>query len=85
MNVSAKGKAGERGAFQVKPKDWGKVPKKWKDQADQNEKIIKELLEAKKGNFHKTVVAYNGKGKKADRYARKVFAKALSIHLLDIA
>lgn len=84
-NVKAIGKAKEKGAFQVKESDWGKVPRTWKKQADQNEGILDELLEARKGSMKRAVISYNGKGKKAKIYYAKVRKTAISIHILNIA
>lgn len=85
MNIKAVGKKGEKGAFQVIEKHWGKVPKTWKKQADQNQEIINELLDVCNGDIKKAVTKYNGKGKDARIYTAKVFKKAISIHILDIA
>ena len=79
------GKAGERGAFQVRECIWGKVPRGWKKQADQAEDILNDLLTENHGCMNKAVTKYNGSGKKARIYQAKVFKKSIDIYLLDIA
>ena len=74
----AKGKAGEKGAFQVIEKDWGKVSQHPDEQAKQAERILDELLEASKGNELKAIAMYNGgayPNKKAYKYADSVILK----------
>ena len=71
----AVGKSGEKGAFQVIEKDWGKVSQHPDEQAKQAERILDELLEASKGNELKALAMYNGgshPNKKAWKYAYKV-------------
>lgn len=84
-NVRARGKAGEKGAYQVKEEVWGKVPKSWRGQTRQNEEIVNVLLSENHDNLSKAVLRYNGKGKGARKYVAKVRQRALSIHILDIA
>lgn len=74
----AKGKAGEKGAFQVMEKDWGLVSQNPVDQAMQAEKILDELLEASKGDVRKALSMYNGGSrppKKSYKYADSVITK----------
>lgn len=73
-NPSARGKAGEIGAYQVTPKHWGAVPKDIAGQTDQAAKILEELLEANSGRIKPALSAYNGDT--TGRYADKVMAKA---------
>ena len=71
----AVGKSGEKGAFQVIEKDWGKVSQHPDEQAKQAQRILDELLEASKGNELKALAMYNGgsrPNKKAWKYAYKV-------------
>lgn len=71
----AVGKSGEKGAFQVIEKDWGKVSKNPDEQARQAQQILDELLEASGGNELKALAMYNGgsrPNKKAWKYAQKV-------------
>ena len=86
-NVKAKGKAGEQGAFQVLPNEWGKVPKTWKKQADQNERIMNELIQENKGDIQKSISGYNSyKNKKKGKvYLAKVRKHAISVYILDVA
>lgn len=75
----ARGKAGEKGAFQVMEKDWKiKVSDNPTEQALQAEKILDELLEASKGDVRKALSMYNGGSrppKKSYKYADSVIAK----------
>lgn len=56
----AVGLAGELGAFQVIPSDWGPVPKDLPGQARQARDIITELLTVAKGRKYKALAHYNG-------------------------
>lgn len=74
----ARGKSGEKGAFQVMEKNWGLVSQNPVDQAMQAEKILDELLEASKGDVRKALSMYNGGSrppKKSYKYADSVIAK----------
>lgn len=75
---NAKGKAGERGAWQVIPKYHGKVSTKARKQAEQNEIIIDDLLHEKHGNIKESLVSYNSfkNRKKGLLYAEKVQKEA---------
>lgn len=86
LNPKAKGKTGERGAWQVIPKQWGKVPKKLGQQAVQAEKILNELLAENDNDMFESLVKYNSfKNKeKGKAYARKVRKRAIEICLLDV-
>ena len=74
----AKGKAGERGAWQVIDKHWphGPVPKHPVNQALQAEKILDELVAASpRGSLRLALARYNGGDKppaQSWRYAEKV-------------
>ena len=59
-DINAIGDAGEEGAFQVIASDWGAVPKDFKGQAKQAEKILIELILASKGDHKKALAKYNG-------------------------
>lgn len=72
MNSKAIGKVKEKGAWQVREKYWGKVPRKLIDQAKQAERILDELLKANNNNLHTSVMRYNGAGIKARSYANKI-------------
>ena len=78
-NPKARGKKGEKGAWQVIEKDWGKVPKTPEGQAIQNEKILDELLQKNKGDLRKALTAYNGTGPDARRYASLVLGKSIEV------
>lgn len=73
----AKGKAGEKGAWQVIEKDWGKVSSNPNEQAKQAERILDELLEAS-GSTRKALSMYNGGSnpkKRSYKYADSVILK----------
>ena len=84
LNTKAIGRAGEKGAWQVREKYWGKVPKSFKGQADQAEDILKELLEANNGNLRVALRKYNGSGTKAHRYANQVCKRTLERCLMFV-
>lgn len=84
-NAHAIGKAGERGAWQVRPKIWGAVPADLHGQQMQNERIMEELMRANKGDLEKSLIRYNGKGKQARRYAKRVILAAVRVALLGRA
>lgn len=70
----AVGKAGERGAFQVRPELWGDVPLYPDQQADQAEQILEAYLRYRGGVFA-ALSGYNGD--RTGRYARKVLGVKL--------
>lgn len=82
MNPYAIGRHGERGAFQVIERHWGKVPKDIQGQQRQNERIMDELLQASGGSLHGALRRYNGSGKAARRYANRVAASAIRVAIL---
>lgn len=82
LNTKARGKAGEKGAWQVREKYHGKVPKRLIDQGKQAEKILDELLKTTEGDMLKALSRYNGSGKAADRYAAKVRQRAFQYHFI---
>ena len=75
----ARGKSGEKGAFQVMEKDWKiKVSDNPTEQALQAQKILDKLLKAFKGDVRKALSMYNGgprPSKKSYKYADSVIAK----------
>lgn len=72
LNSRAVGSSGERGAWQVLEKYWGRVPKSIESQAFQAEKILNKIRARNSCNTFRALAAYNGKGKRALSYARKV-------------
>jgi hypothetical protein len=84
MNRKAKGKAGEKGAWQVIESDWGKVPKDLKGQAFQAERILNELIKSNNGDIMIAVVKYNGSCEAAYKYARKVRQRSIESALTRI-
>jgi len=84
MNRRARGKAGEKGAFQVREKYWGKVPKDLKGQAFQSERIMNELLKNCGGDLFLAVAKYNGSGDASFRYARKVRQRSIESAVIRV-
>jgi hypothetical protein len=63
------------GAFQVNPRDWGKVPKDAIGQALQAEAILEELTETKP--LKKALAHYGGDS--TDKYSRRVLAELVRV------
>ena len=84
LNPKAKGKAGERGAWQVLQREWGKVPRGLKAQAKQHEQIMDALIKENHGNISKAVMRYNSyKNIKAGyRYLAKVRKRAIEYYFI---
>lgn len=80
VNPAARGKAKEKGAFQVIEAHWGKVADQLDLQTQQHSNILDDLLEEKQG-LYPSVKAYNGKGPKADAYARLVLRNMREVGL----
>lgn len=76
-NPKARGKKGERGAFQVMPKYWGKVPRRPEHQARQADTILAELLRESGGDVREALGRYNGD--RSGRYAERVLEKLVLI------
>jgi hypothetical protein len=85
MCCTARGKHGERGAWQVQGRIWGRVPRGLEAQARQHERILDELLKASGGSVSKAVERYNGAGPAARRYVVRVRRMAFTIALLGVA
>ena len=84
MNRNARGKKGEKGAWQVREKYWGKVPKHLLGQAQQSERILNELLAESNNNLHTALRKYNGRGAKAVKYANQVRKKTIERCILTV-
>ena len=82
MNHRAVGRAGERGAFQVLEKHWGKVPRTLRGQMLQHDRVLRELHRECGGDLPLAITRYNGKGKKARKYLGKVTREVLEQELL---
>lgn len=82
MNAKAVGKAKEKGAWQVREKYWGKVPKELPAQAEQAEKILNDLLLESRYDLFLSTYRYNGKGKAAVRYAVNLRQRSIQSALL---
>lgn len=81
-NTKAKGRSGERGSMQVIPSIWGKVPKTYKAQLKQGEKIREALIKESFGDIRLGLKQYNGIGKPAELYASKVITRTFELTLL---
>lgn len=80
------GSAGELGAWQVKPSDWGSVPKDIYGQAYQAERIIRSLLISTKGNKKKALALYNGgtmPPEKSFRYAERILKRVRHLQVAE--
>jgi hypothetical protein len=84
MNMKAKGKFGEKGAWQVRECYWGKVPKDLKGQAFQAERILNVLLKSSNNNMYKAIAKYNGSGDASFKYANKVMKYAIESAIMRI-
>lgn len=82
-NPKAVGKVGEKGAWQVQERYWGKVPKRFKAQAHQAENIYNILLEEERGDVRAATKRYNGIGYEADVYTNKVISKTIQLAYWD--
>lgn len=84
LNPKAAGKAGEQGAWQVLPADWGKVPRTLQGQGLQHEQIMDELIQENKGDISKAIMSYNSRRNKAagKRYLAKVRLRAFEYHFI---
>lgn len=71
-DVRALGAAGERGIYQVQARYWGKVPTTVIGQTKQADRILTHLKK-QKGSEFRAVMAYNGSGRRARRYAEDIF------------
>ena len=84
MNSKARGRAGEKGAWQVIEKHWGKVPKDLLGQALQSERIMNELLQDSNGNLFVAMRKYNGTGVAAVRYAKTLRKRSFESALMRV-
>ena len=82
LNPFAKGSKGSYGAFQVRPKIWGKVPEGFYNQSQQYQGIMQKLIKQNDGDLWEAVERYNGSGRQAERYAWKVKRKVIEVALL---
>jgi len=78
LNVFAKGRAKEQGAFQVIERHWGPTPKDFLSQARQCESIRASLS----ADIWQSVKRYNGKGKRARAYLARVQKQVIQDALL---
>lgn len=79
FDLSARGRHGEVGAFQVKPSIWGHPGRTWRSQAKKSESVLKGLVSDAGGRLLPALRKYNGTGPAAERYADQVLAMATSI------
>lgn len=82
-NTKARGKAGERGAWQVIERYHGHAGNTALQQALKHERIMDDLLRETNGDVKKSVRMYNGSltNKATERYLTKVTHEALQIAL----
>jgi hypothetical protein len=83
LNPRAIGKMKEKGAWQVREKFWGKVPDDIFAQAKQHERILNTLIKESNNDLSKAISRYNGKGRKAQIYAKKVIRKTFELHFVN--
>lgn len=67
----AVGSHGEKGVFQVRECYWGKVPRDIEGQVMQADNILTQLKQQEASEFH-ALMAYNGTGPRARRYAEDI-------------
>lgn len=79
FNLSARGSAGEVGAYQIIPKLHGHPGRTWDSQTKAAERLLNELVSDANGKLEPAVRHYNGAGPKAVKYAKHVLALAKSI------
>lgn len=79
FRLSARGKAGEVGAFQIIPKHHGHPGYTWSSQTSAADRLLRELLSDTGGRIEPAVRRYNGAGPKAVRYAKSVMVLVRSI------
>jgi hypothetical protein len=72
FDVQAHGKAGEIGAYQVRPQFWGHPGDTFKSQTEKANQILEELLSTTNGNLESALEKYNGRGEKSKKYAASV-------------
>lgn len=71
VKVAAVGNKKEKGAFQVREKYWGKVPRSLEEQTRQHNKIMDDLLKEVE-TIPKAIQSYNGAGSEARKYKQMV-------------
>lgn len=84
LDSRAVGTSGEKGGWQVIEKYWGKVPTGIVSQARQSERILNEIRENNLCGLFDALVAYNGTGRKAVKYARKVRKCAIELAMITM-
>lgn len=70
---------GAKGAWQVKEKYWGKVPKDLNGQARHAEKVLSFIMKRDKCSVREALMKYNGSGPSSVRYADKVLRLAKNL------
>lgn len=86
LNPKAVGASGEKGAYQVLEKYWGKVPRTLEAQARQAESILNSLISENNGSHFEALIKYNSykNRKKGIVYACKVRKRALELAVVGV-
>jgi hypothetical protein len=83
-NPYAKGKHKEKGAWQIREKYWGKVPKDMVHQARQAEGVLDVLIKENHGDIYKAVRRYNGYSRATKKYANAVRSNAIRLAVVGV-
>ena len=84
VNQYAAGRAGERGAWQVIGRIWGRVPRSYPAQRAQHVKIMDTLVEECCGDVPTAIRRYNGSGRATWVYLGKVRRKTIELQILSV-
>ncbi|CAH2031382.1 lytic transglycosylase domain-containing protein [Trichlorobacter ammonificans] len=79
FDIQARGRAGEVGAYQVRPNIWGDPGETFGTQTEKAGSILRELLAESNGSLALALERYNGRGQRAKAYASSVLALAAGI------
>lgn len=79
FDIRARGRAGEIGAYQVRPQFWGEPGETFEDQTKKAGRILNGLLTEANGNLAVALERYNGRGQRAKAYAAAVLSLAAGI------
>lgn len=79
FDCGAIGKAGELGAYQIRPEFWGNPGNSFRSQTEKAVSILEQLLASSGGNLRVALERYNGTGDVSKKYASRVLQLATSI------